>query len=72
MLKTWVKMRGFSILILVLVLFTACTQPDNRDTGKAALDSTMTPVAERYVKLVLAVGEHSADYVDALPPGLHP
>ena len=25
----------------------------------------MTPMAERYMKLVLAVGEHSPDYVDA-------
>src|SRR2546425_5751406 len=28
-------------------------------------DNTMNRLAERYVKLVLAVGQHDADYVDA-------
>src|SRR5947207_451572 len=28
-------------------------------------DTTMNTLAERYVKLVLAVGQHDADYVDA-------
>ncbi len=33
-------------------------------------DPSLNPIAERYVKLVLAVGEHDADYVDAFygPP----
>ena len=31
----------------------------------AALDSIMKPIAESYVKLVLGVGEHDANYVDA-------
>jgi hypothetical protein len=31
----------------------------------AALDSTMNPIAESYVKLVLGIGEHDANYVDA-------
>ena len=34
-------------------------------TDPAALDSVLNPIAEAYVKLVLAVGEHDADYVDA-------
>jgi len=33
--------------------------------NSAQLDSVITPLAERYVKLVLAVGEHDAGYVDA-------
>jgi len=34
-------------------------------TDPAALDSVLNPIAESYVKLVLAVGEHDANYVDA-------
>ena len=54
------------LLALTLVLLGAC-QPRDAGTARsgAALDSTMTPLAERYVKLVLAVGEHDANYVDA-------
>jgi hypothetical protein len=40
------------------VILNGCT------TMKPA-DSSMNAAAERYVKLVLAVGEHDADYVDA-------
>ena len=37
----------------------------------AAENETMNALAERYVKLVLALGQHDADYVDAYygPPG---
>ena len=31
----------------------------------AAEGDSMNPLAERYVKLVLALGQHDADYVDA-------
>ena len=34
-------------------------------TGRAPAASPMNDVAERYVKLVLALGQHDADYVDA-------
>jgi len=34
-------------------------------TDPAALDSVLNPLAEAYVKLVLAVGEHDPNYVDA-------
>jgi len=34
-------------------------------TGLAAQNESMNALAERYVKLVLAVGQHDADYVDA-------
>jgi hypothetical protein len=33
--------------------------------AQTAKPSSMTTIAERYVKLVLAVGQHDADYVDA-------
>ena len=38
-----------------LLLVPACAQDNN----------TMNELAERYVRLVLAVGQHDADYVDA-------
>jgi hypothetical protein len=33
--------------------------------GRPEAPPDMNPIAERYVKLVLAVGQHDADYVDA-------
>ncbi|MDA0705035.1 MAG: hypothetical protein O2805_00060 [Proteobacteria bacterium] len=47
-------------MIFVLLLLTACTERVAQDVT-AAFD----PLAERYVKLALALGEHDADYVDA-------
>ena len=43
----------------------ACADTEPQPASTAALDSSMTPLAERYVKLVLATGEHDANYVDA-------
>ena len=43
----------------------ACADTEPQPASNAALDSSMTPLAERYVKLVLATGEHDANYVDA-------
>lgn len=34
-------------------------------TADAQADSALSPLAEQYVKLVLAVGEHDDGYVDA-------
>jgi hypothetical protein len=53
---------------MILALLACGCSGDSRETqptSSAKLDSTMTPLAERYVKLVLAVGEHDANYVDA-------
>ena len=58
-------------LILLLALFgssPACRVADRReasspDAGVAA--KSLDRIAERYVKLVLALGEHDPDYVDA-------
>ncbi len=54
-------------LILTMLAMAACsTRTDAPNpTTAAALVSLMTPLAERYVKLVLAVGEHDPNYVDA-------
>lgn len=61
---------GYSIRALVVVAFAACAgdaPPDEVDTvtADARADSAMAPLAERYVRLVLAVGEHDEGYVDA-------
>jgi hypothetical protein len=45
-----------------VLLLAACT---TARTSVAPSPPPMSSIAERYVKLVLAVGEHDADYVDA-------
>jgi hypothetical protein len=49
-----------AIIIAALLLIVACAERAGQDTA-AALD----PLAERYVRLALALGEYDADYVDA-------
>ena len=49
-------MRG--VLLLLLATGTLVGQPTRPATP-------MNTIAEQYVKLVLAVGQHDADYVDA-------
>jgi len=50
-----------------LVLAAACATPTSRpgQTGESDLLTKMNDVAPAYVKLVLAVGRHDKDYVDA-------
>ena len=36
-----------------------------KSAGSDSLNAALAPIAEAYVKLVLAVGEHDGDYVDA-------
>jgi hypothetical protein len=52
-----------------LIAFIACVacQPADEQTAQTTLsyDSLMNPIAQEYVKLVLAVGEHDGGYVDA-------
>jgi hypothetical protein len=52
-------MRAIAYL-LVTLLFSACTNPADQDVA-----AQFDPLAEGYVKLALAMGEHDADYVDA-------
>jgi hypothetical protein len=49
--------RFVTLAILMAGIVTASAQPQPPDPLRSA--------AERYVKLVLAVGQHDADYVDA-------
>jgi hypothetical protein len=50
-------------LAAMALVQTACVS-DVEDHGRAE-DDAMNQLAERYVKLVLALGQHDADYVDA-------
>ena len=51
-------MRALKILIIA-ILISGCT------TSMTDSTNTLNTAAERYVRLVLAMGEHDADYVDA-------
>ena len=52
--------------IAAVLLLAATSAP----TAQTRPPSPMNTIAERYVKLVLALGQHDADYVDAFygPP----
>jgi len=58
-------MRTFRYLILI-VLCASCSEEAPSD-----FEARLNPVAEQYVRLALALGEHDSDYVDAYfgPPG---
>ena len=55
-------------LVTIVSLGIAATMGIAQGTGSAGQSrpaSPMNDIAERYVKLVLALGQHDADYVDA-------
>jgi hypothetical protein len=56
-------LTALAVVILSAVVLTAQGTPPGR--GATPSPSGMNQIAERYVKLVLAVGRHDADYVDA-------
>ena len=56
-------MRSLPILCAFAVF--AMTDVDLRQTAGSTRADPMKTIAERYVKLVLAMGQHDADYVDA-------
>ncbi len=60
------------LLLIVSFLFVSCS--NKKDSLNNELESKMNNVAERYVKLVLKVGELDGDYVDAYygPEGWQP
>ena len=51
------RMASYSVIVFALIAMTCSAQPPQTDS--------MDIIAESYVKLVLAVGQHDADYVDA-------
>ena len=54
------------VLGALVLSLSACKRDSQPEAANpAALDSIMKPIAESYVKLVLGVGEHDANYVDA-------
>src|SRR5204863_1278630 len=50
---------------LALALAVVTTAAQRRQVNEEGPRPSMNTIAERYVKLVLAVGQHDADYVDA-------
>ena len=52
-------------ILLAAVVFGMTACGGSVSTPRAGGDSTMNTLAERYVRLVLAMGEHDPDYVDA-------
>jgi hypothetical protein len=52
-------------LLLAGLTLGACADQRTPESDTAATDSLMQPLAESYVKLVLGIGEHDANYVDA-------
>ena len=65
-MKRWL----LACLALLLAVVTASAQRGAGDVVQRGPGLSMNTIAERYVKLVLAVGQHDADYVDAFygPP----
>ncbi|MEE8526461.1 MAG: hypothetical protein V3T72_21200 [Thermoanaerobaculia bacterium] len=58
--------RSWMPLILVAVTLAGCDPADwEAGVDEASAGAVLDAVAEDYVKLVLAVGQHDADYVDA-------
>jgi hypothetical protein len=57
---------GNHFCVIALLACAACAPADEQATqGTLSYDSLMNPIAQEYVKLVLAVGEHDGGYVDA-------
>ena len=54
-----------SVFALGLVLAAACGVPAGTPSAPAAAADPLAPAAERYTRLVLALGNHDAAYVDA-------
>ncbi|HKY05022.1 MAG TPA: hypothetical protein VJQ56_09035 [Blastocatellia bacterium] len=58
---------GRRVIAIAVILIAASAQACTRREGAPALEAgaEMNRIAESYVKLVLAVGQHDPDYVDA-------
>ena len=59
------RSQGTVVGILIAAVATVFCAPASRPVGAADNRDAMTPIAESYVKLVLAMGQHDPDYVDA-------
>src|SRR5438046_9562428 len=58
-------MRCASLVCVLLLLLTALTTQGATPTATPVTVTSVNEIAEAYVKLVLALGQHDPDYVDA-------
>src|SRR5436189_3264532 len=58
-------MKCASLVFLLLPLLAASTSAGAIATPTPAIATNLNEIAEAYVKLVLAMGQHDPDYVDA-------
>ena len=58
-------MKRASVVLLLLSLLTVCTANAVALSPTPATATSLNKIAEAYVKLVLALGQHDPDYVDA-------
>ena len=58
------KLSAGLFLFITSILFISCASDNNSQQSKE-LETRMNSIAEKYVKLVLRVGQHDPDYVDA-------
>jgi hypothetical protein len=58
------KLSAGLFLFITAILFISCATDNNSQQSKE-LETKMNSIAEKYVKLVLRVGQHDPDYVDA-------
>src|SRR6266705_4249906 len=58
-------MRCASLVCVLLLLLAALTTQDATPTATPVTAISVNEIAEAYVKLVLAMGQHDPDYVDA-------
>ena len=58
-------MRCVSLVCVLLLLLAALTTQGATPTATPVTVTSVNEIAEAYVKLVLAMGQHDPDYVDA-------
>ncbi|HSH39666.1 MAG TPA: hypothetical protein VK993_12880, partial [Chthoniobacterales bacterium] len=58
-------MKPIPFLIVAVLLLFGSERAAAAESAKARGDSDLSALAEQYVHLVLAMGQHDADYVDA-------
>lgn len=56
-------MKKIVIIFLASIIFAACNQNEEKEISK--IEYKMNSIAEQYVKLILKIGQHDPDYVDA-------
>jgi hypothetical protein len=59
------KMKNILIVLTTGFLLFSCSERKENQPPKSELEIKMNKIAEEYVKLVLKIGQHDADYVDA-------